>query len=202
MRIPAISSSCPTLALLALGLSLSTSCRADTKAEVDAEGAGDTMSHTLRLDIDAPKPTRWDVYVTGYSYHDRDTYTKAQLNKMNEMTWGGGLGRTLRNERGNDESLYVIGMRDSNERAQWMAGYAYQWVFPVKSSFSNLELGAGLTGVIIRRQDWYDGRPFPAILPVFSVGTRAAQLLATYVPHLSARKKKGNIVSVMLKFSL
>jgi hypothetical protein len=199
MRTAAISRFCRFTAFI-LSFPFAIPCQAN--AEGEAEGSGDTMSHTLRLDIDAPKPTRWDVYVTGYSYHDRETYTKAQLNKMNEMTWGGGLGRTLRNERGNDESLYVIGMRDSNERAQWMAGYAYQWVFPVKSSFSNLELGAGLTGVIIRRQDWYDGRPFPAILPVFSVGTRAAQLLATYVPHLSARKKKGNIVSVMLKFSL
>jgi hypothetical protein len=202
MRTSATSSFCRIFTLICLISTFAVPCRADSNADAKAEGEGDTMSRTLKLDIDAPKPTRWDVYLTGYSHHDRDTYTQAQLNKMNEMTWGGGLGRTLRNERGNDESLYVIGMRDSNEHAQWMAGYAYQWMFPLKFSQNNLEVGAGLSALIIRRQDWYEGRPFPAILPVFSVGTRSAQLLATYVPHLSARKKKGNIVSVMLRLSL
>jgi palmitoyl transferase len=149
---------------------------------------------------DEPRDLHWDVYMSGYAYHDRDTYTRKQLNKMNENTWGGGLGRTLRNASGNDESLYAVGIRDSNNRPQWMAGYAYQWVFPVVSK--KFEVGAGLTGLLIRRHDWYDGRPFPAILPVASIGTRNAQLVATYVPHLSMRQAKGNIVLLMLRMSL
>lgn len=162
--------------------------------------ATETFTKTLKIDDDAPKATRWDVYLSGYAYHDRDTYTKNQLRKMNETTWGGGLGRTLRNERGNDESLYAIGIRDSNRHAQWMAGYAYQWVFPVKSS---VEVSAGLTGLLIRRQDWFNGRPFPAILPVASIGSRNARLMATYVPHLSVRNaNKGNILQVMLQLSM
>ena len=148
---------------------------------------------------EAPSKARWNIYLSGYAWHDRDTYTAKQLNKMNENTWGGGIGRSMRNERGNDESIYIAGIRDSNERPQWMAGYTYQWVFPVVNKY---EASAGLTALLIRRHDWFDGRPFPALLPVASFGTRNAQLTATYVPHLSMRKAKGNIVLLMLRMSL
>jgi palmitoyl transferase len=156
--------------------------------------------HLTADEADTPRDVHWDVYMSGYAYHDRDTYTRKQLNKMNENTWGGGLGRTLRNERGNDESLYGVVIRDSNNRPQWMAGYAYQWMFPVVSK--KFEVGAGLTGLLIRRHDWYGGRPFPAVLPVASIGTPNAQLVATYVPHLSMRNAKGNIVLLMLRMTL
>lgn len=144
--------------------------------------------------------SRWDIYLSGYAYHDRDTYSKNQLRKLNETTWGGGLGRTLRNARGNDESLYVIGIRDSNDRPQWMAGYAYQWVFPVLSE--KVDIGVGVTGLVIRRHDWHGGRPFPALLPVASLGMSKAQLVATYVPRVSTHKTTGNVVLLMLKLSL
>jgi len=158
------------------------------------------FSKVTAEEADAPRDVHWDIYLSGYAYHDRDTYTRKQLNKMNENTWGGGLGRTLRNASGNDESVYAVAIRDSNNRPQYMAGYAYQWMFPVVSK--KFEVGAGLTGLLIRRHDWYGGRPFPAILPVASIGTPKAQLVATYVPHLSMRKAKGNIVLLMLRMSL
>jgi palmitoyl transferase len=146
------------------------------------------------------KEVSWDVYLSGYAYHDRETYSRDQLRKMNENTWGGGLGRTRRTESGNDESFYVVGIRDSNQHPQWMAGYAYQWMFPVIRD--KAEVGVGLTALLIRRHDWFDGRPFPALLPVASIGSINAQLIATYVPHLSIRKAKGNIILLMLKMSL
>jgi len=155
---------------------------------------------TMETMPDEPPDLHWDIYISGYAYHDRETYTRKQLNKMNENTWGSGLGRTLRNGRGNDESIYAVLIRDSNNRPQWMAGYAYQWMFPLVSK--KLEGGVGLTGLLISRHDWYAGRPFPAILPVASIGTPKAQLVATYVPHLSLRKSNGNIVLLMLRMSL
>lgn len=151
---------------------------------------------------DGPRKVHWDVYMSGYAYHDRETYTPKQIAKMNENTWGGGLGRTWRTERGNDESVYMVGIRDSHNRPQWMAGYAYQWMFPVVPK--KLEVGAGLTGLLIRRHGWFNGNPFPAVLPVASIGTRNAQLVATYVPSVSSSKLKGkgNIVLVMLRMAL
>lgn len=169
-------------------------------AEVAAPAA-ETFGRALKIDDDAPKASHWNLYLSGYSYHDRATYSQSQLRKMNEATWGGGLGHSMRTESGNEQSVYVMGIRDSNYRPQWMAGYAYEWMLPLKSD-GGLELGAGLTVLVIRRHDWYDGRPFPAVLPMMSIGNRSAQLLATYVPHLSSHKKKGDILSLMLKLSM
>lgn len=170
-------------------------------ADEAAAPASETFGRTLKLDDVTPQTTHWNVYLSGYSYHDRNTYSKKQLGKMNEATWGGGLGRSVRSEAGNEQSLFVMGIRDSNYRPQWMAGYAFEWMFPFKS-VSGLEAGAGLTALVIRRHDWYDGRPFPAVLPIISIGNRSAQLFATYVPHLSSHKKKGDILSLMVKLSM
>jgi palmitoyl transferase len=197
MRTPKNITLCWTASLLVSALFTALPCQADDSAGPE----GEVLTRALKLDPDAPKSVHWDVYVSGYAYHDRDTYSQQQLHKMNETTWGGGLGKTVHDERGNEEGVYLMGIRDSNRRPQWMAGYQYQWMLPLKSQ-NNLQVGAGFTALVIRRSDWYDGRPFPALLPVASIGNRAAQLVATYVPHLSDRKKKGNILSVMLKLAM
>jgi hypothetical protein len=170
------------------------------QADDAMDGGDDTFTKALNLNRDTPSSRRWDVYLSGYAHHDRDTYSEAQLHRMNETTWGGGFGRTVRDERGNDESLYVMAIRDSIYRPQWMAGYVYQWMFPVKST--NLEMGAGLTALVMRRSDWCNGHPFPAVLPVASIGARGAKLVATYIPRIPMSKAKGNILQVMLQLSI
>lgn len=136
--------------------------------------------------------SHWDFYLSGYAHHSRSTYTDTRLGKLNEENWGVGIGKTKRNEEGNDKSLYVMVIRDSNRNLQWSAGYAYQCLYAV--SGSGFELGAGLTAAVIRRQDWFDGIPFPAVLPIFSAGTQGVKLMATYVPKMSTRKGKGNVL--------
>lgn len=143
--------------------------------------------------------TRWDVYLSGHAHHFRGTYSKEEIQQLNEKAWGGGLGRTRRNHSGNDESFYLLAIRDSHEHTQWMAGYAYQWIYPV---ISNVEAGVGLTALIIKRQDWFEGHPFPAVLPVASLGTQGVKLVASYVPPVSVNgKKKGNVLLVVAKIS-
>lgn len=142
----------------------------------------------------------WDVMVSGYALHSRSTYAKKRISKLNEKAWGGGIGKTLRNERGNDESIYLSAIRDSNKNIQWSAGYAYQWIFPV--AHSGIEAGAGLTAVMIRRDDWFNQFPFPAVLPVFSIGTQKIKLTSIYVPHVSTRKGKGDVFLFYVKFTL
>lgn len=141
----------------------------------------------------------WDLYLSGYAYHSRSTYSRDRIRRLNEKAWGGGFGKTLRNSNGNDESLYVIVIRDSLSKPQWAAGYTHEWVFPLGES--GLEAGAGLTALIMRRSDWADGYPFPALLPVASFGSRRARLEATFVPRLSTGKGKGNIILIVGKFS-
>jgi palmitoyl transferase len=140
----------------------------------------------------------WDLYLSGYAHHQRGAYTEKRLKNLNEKAWGGGFGRTVRNARGNDESMYLLSIRDSNKNRQWMGGYAYQWMYPVAAG---IEAGAGLTALIIKREDWFDGRPFPAVLPVGSFGYERVKMVVTYVPHVSikAAKGKGNVFLFIAK---
>jgi palmitoyl transferase len=141
----------------------------------------------------------WDIYLSGYAHHSRDTYSSKRIKKLNERAWGLGLGKTIRNEHGNDESLYVLAIRDSNRNIQWSAGYSYQWIYPLGAS--GLEAGAGLSAGLIQRKDWFDGVPFPAILPTFSAGTKNFKLMGTYVPRISTRKGKGDVLFLFAKYT-
>jgi len=141
----------------------------------------------------------WDLYLSGYAYHSRSTYSRKRIQRLNEKAWGIGFGKTLRNDSGNDESLYAIVIRDSLYKPQWAAGYTYEWIFPLAES--GLEAGLGFTAAIMRRCDWANGNPFPAVLPVASFGTRKARVEMTFVPRLSTGKGKGNILLFVAKFN-
>ncbi len=143
-----------------------------------------------------------EVYLSGYAYHSRSTYSDARRERLNERAWGGGVGKTWRDGAGNDASLYAMAIRDSKFHPQWMAGYAYQWQTPATAG--GLELGAGLTALIMRRSDWFGGVPFPAVLPVASLGTRRAKLTLTFIPHIVSAKGRGNgnVLLLCAKFDL
>jgi palmitoyl transferase len=141
----------------------------------------------------------WDLYLSGYAHHSRSTYNSTRVRKLNEKAWGGGFGKTYRNADGNEESLYVMAIRDSNYNTQWTAGYAYQWKYPIGGS--GFEVGAGLTAALISRKDWFHGVPFPALLPAFSAGTEHVQLMASYVPRLSTRRGKGDVLLMFVKLN-
>jgi hypothetical protein len=141
-----------------------------------------------------------ELYLSGYAYHGRDTYTQEKLDELNEKTWGGGFGRTLRNASGNDESLYFMGISDSHEQPQLMAGYAYEWIWPVAGS--GVEAGLGYTAMMMSRQDYFGGVPFPVALPVASLGVKGAKLMASYVPRLSKNKNNGDVLFMFMRVEL
>nr|WP_156226224.1 hypothetical protein [Herbaspirillum chlorophenolicum] len=141
----------------------------------------------------------WDkgddaIYLSGVAHHGRGTYTKDKLDELNEHAWGLGYGKTLRNEKGNDESLYGFVIKDSHRHPQYMAGYAYEWVFPV--AHTGLELGLGGTAMLMSRQDYFGGVPFPVPLPLASIGTKKAKVMFAYVPRLSSNKNNGDVLLI------
>jgi hypothetical protein len=156
-------------------------------------GAGELLS-TVAAD------GRTNLFLSGRAHHSRSTYHPDRVHKLNERAWGGGIGRTYRSDDGNDHTLYAMAIRDSNHNVQWSAGYAYQWIYSVPKTA--LEAGIGLTASLISRRDWFDGIPFPAVLPLLSAGTQEVKLMATYVPRLSTRKGKGDVLLLFLNFSL
>jgi hypothetical protein len=182
--------------VMGMGMAISISSNAEVPKLSSPIGFVDNVQQTMS---DIASDGRWDLYLSGHAHHSRETYSDKRLHRLNEQAWGGGFGKTLRNAQGNDESLYGMVIRDSHENLQWSAGYAYQWIFPVAGT--GLEVGAGLSALLISRKDWFDRVPFPAVLPVFSVGSQNLKLMATYVPRISTKKGKGNVTLLVLKYS-
>lgn len=141
----------------------------------------------------------WDqgddaIYLSGVAHHGRSTYSREKLNELNEHAWGLGYGKTLRNEKGDDESLYGFVLKDSHRHPQYMAGYAYEWVFPI--AHTGLELGLGGTAMLMSRQDYFHSVPFPVPLPLASIGTQKAKLMFAYVPRFSSSKNNGDVLLI------
>ena len=141
-----------------------------------------------------------DFYASGYVRHGRSTYSKEQLETFNEKAWGVGIGRRMRNARGNDEIIYALGISDSHYKPQLMAGYAHEWIYPVCGS--RLELGVGYTAMLISRQDYFSGMPFPIALGVGSIGTRDIKLRASYIPRLSKKKGDGDVLLLFVSIGI
>ena len=140
------------------------------------------------------------LYLSGYAYHGRNTYTAARIREYNENAWGIGGGRTFRNAAGNDESLFFLGISDSHFRPQLMAGYAYEWVFDIPKT--PLEFSAGYTAMFVSRQDYFGGLPVPIPLPIAGFGTKKAKLMASYVPRLSSNKGNGDVLLLFARFEI
>jgi palmitoyl transferase len=141
---------------------------------------------------------KFDLYVSGYSYHGRGTYTAERLKELNEKAWGAGFGKSLRNAKGDVETLYFLASSDSHAQPQLMGGYAYRWMWPAGGT--GLEVGAGFTAFLVSRRDYFSGFPFPGILPVASIGTRRTQLMLSYVPRISRNKGNGDVLFVFARF--
>jgi palmitoyl transferase len=139
-----------------------------------------------------------DVYLSGYAYHGRSTYSAERISELNENVWGGGAGKTIHTPGGNLESIYFLAIYDSHYKPQIMAGYAYQWIQPIART--DIEAGAGLTALIVSRQDYFGGFPFPIVLPVASIGPDTAKVMLSYIPRLSKNKGNGDVLLAFLRF--
>lgn len=139
------------------------------------------------------------IDLSGWARHGRGTYTPERIAELNEKAWGIGFNKTLRDEKDNEEMLYGMVISDSHFKPQPMAGYAYQWMKPLGG---NYEAGVGLTGLLISRTDYFKNFPFPAVLPVASIGTRGTKLMAAYVPRFSKNKGNGDVLLMFIRFDL
>ena len=81
-----------------------------------------------------------------------------------------------------------------------MAGYAHEWIYPLGAS--GLELGIGYTAMLMSRQDYFGGVPFPVVLPLGSIGTKDIRLLASYVPRLSQKKGNGDVLLLFVSIGI
>lgn len=140
------------------------------------------------------------LYLTGYSYHGRRTYTSEKIEGFNEDAWGGGYGRRLVDERGNSHEVYAMAFSDSHAKPQYMAGYGWlaRWALT-----DDLRAGAGFTAFVALRSDFCRyACPVPAVLPLGSLEYRSVSLMASYVPRLPGSTGNGDVLFLFGRIAL
>ncbi len=206
LRFMAASAGCALSALTAANILLAQGIPAPSSAAslVDpgpresggvSEGADSAKATYARIS----EARGWDVYLSGYARHGRRTYSREQIGEFNEQAWGVGFGKTLRNAQGSDESLFALAISDSHWQPQLMAGYVHEWIWPIART--GVEVGLGYTAMLVSRQDFFGGFPFPVALPAASIGTQKARLMAAYVPRISKNKGNGDVLLLLGRFT-
>jgi palmitoyl transferase len=138
----------------------------------------------------------FELYAPVYTLHMPYAYTRALLRSYNDIPLGGGLGIGRFNESGNWEGVYAMEFSDSHRKPEYEGGYG--WI-PTWHPFSNnLRIGAGLTAFITARSDIAHYTPFPAVLPLGSVGYRDFDIQCTFIP---GGKNDGNVLFTWVKLS-
>ncbi len=140
----------------------------------------------------------WDAYVTGFAWHAPWAYDNATRRRLNEAVWGGGFGRSIRDDAGDRHSLYVIAFSDSHRDLQISAGYAWHryWALP-----RDWRMGLGYMAFVTSREDVAHRWPIPAVLPCLSIRCRRYEVMGMFVPRVSKRIK-GDVFMVFTRIAL
>ncbi|MEN9658956.1 MAG: hypothetical protein RL571_2421 [Pseudomonadota bacterium] len=138
-----------------------------------------------------------DLLVSGYSWHQRSTYTADKIQDFQGFTYGGGLGKRITDENNNQEFIYGMIFADSHNQAQLQVGYMRLWYWPI---VGELSAGLGMSLQLISRQDVIGGVPFPAPLPIASVRYGKASLIGTFIPRLNGQLNNGNVAYIFGRY--
>lgn len=140
------------------------------------------------------------LYLSGYAYHHRGTYTAKKIAGFNEQAWGAGFGRTLIDENGNSNALFGLAFLDSHNDVEAQVGYVREWRWKFAD---HAAVGAGFVAMLVSRSDMFNNFPFPAVLPVASVEVKRVALMAIYIPKLSSSEGgNGNVLYLLGRINL
>lgn len=137
-----------------------------------------------------------ELYLPFWTHHMRFGYDAEKIDQFNEFPAGLGLGKGRYNSNGNWESIYAMGFLDSRSNPSFMAGYAWA---PTWEVGSDVKVGVGLTGFLMSRSNYWNGIPFPGVLPIASVTYKQLAVQAAYIP--STRRNDGNVLFVWGKWT-
>ena len=139
------------------------------------------------------------LYLSGYAYHDRGTYSPEKIAEFNEAAWGAGFGRTLIDENGNSNALFGLAFLDSHSDVQAQVGYAREWRWQFAE---HAAVGAGFVAMLVSRSDMFNYIPFPIILPLASIEVGPVALMTSYIPKLSGDGGNGNVLYIFGRINL
>ena len=117
-----------------------------------------------------------NLFLPGYTHHPPAQFDNFE--RQNAYAFGAGIASYMVDDRDNERMVFALAFSDSHYNIQPMAGYAWVARWPV---IGPVKGGLGYAAFITARNDslWL---PFPAVLPILSVGTDAAGLYAVYIP--------------------
>lgn len=118
----------------------------------------------------------WDIVLNGRAIHvdsDRD---------WNEANWGLGFEHEFNPENRWVKVALGNGFVDSEDKMSYMGGGGIKRRFRLPVGERNVHVDLGAVGFFMTRHDVDNNRPFPGILPAFSVGTRHFAFNVTYLP--------------------
>ncbi len=138
-----------------------------------------------------------DIYLPAITWHNRYFYDDEHLRRYNEKPWGLGYGISRLDERDNWHGLYAMAFKDSFDRWEPFAGYAWesQWRPLADNDF---RLGAGFTLGVTARHNWHY-YPVPAVLPLASLSYRHITFQGTYIP---GTRNNGNVLFAWLRWRI
>ncbi len=136
-----------------------------------------------------------ELYLTGYAWHNRYTYSAERIDTYNELAWGGGFGKGFYDEDGDWHGLSAFAFLDSHSKLEPAVGYGF-----IKTAHlnENTRVGIGYSILVTARSDILHGIPFPGALPWITLNYRRATLAATYIPGGAGA---GNVLFIIGKWT-
>jgi palmitoyl transferase len=136
-----------------------------------------------------------DLYISGYAWHNRYTYSSKKIKTYNEQAWGSGLGKGFYDEKGDWHGLSAIIFLDSHKNIEPVVGYTF---LKMAHFSTNTHAGIGYCLFVTARPDLFNNIPFPGLLPWASFSYRHLALSATYIP---GAKGAGNVLFLIGKWT-
>lgn len=111
-----------------------------------------------------------------YTNHPHWAYDNRH--EENGYPYGGGIARSVIDERGNERMVYAIAFSDSHYSIEPFLGYAWLSRWNLANDF---HVGAGYLLGLTFREDYY-WYPIPAPLPLVGAGYKNVDFYCTYIP--------------------
>ena len=115
----------------------------------------------------------WDLVLNGRAVHLN------AAKEWNEANWGLGFEAELNPDDRWVKVLSANGFRDSQDQMSYMAGGGLKRRFGLGGDW---HADIGLIGFFMTREGVNGNKPFPGVLPVFTIGHRRIAVNATYLP--------------------
>ena len=136
-----------------------------------------------------------ELYIPINTWHNRNYYTKEDIDDFNERPWGLGAGKYRNDEDGDWHGIYAFAFLDSQYDIEPIAGYGFQKVWQASENF---RFGLGYTAGVTLRKD-SDYIPIPVLAPLFSIKYKQVALQSTYI---AGGNGYGNVLFSWLRVEL